>query len=232
MDKLKIDSISYESKLLIQFPFLKEIDEHSLNKFLETVKIMNYPPKTIILDEGDSCTNMVLILSGVIRVYKISPEGKEITLYRLQNGETCVLSISCIMGETNYPAIAEVEENAVLAIIPAHLYNELFLKEPAIQHFIFNTISLRLQEVLLLIDEVVFKSMDRRLASYLLERAEEDCCKNEIQITHEKIAIELGTAREVISRLLKDFENKSIVSLSRGKIVVKNKNILKKIAEV
>ena len=117
---------------------------------METIKIGKYPMGTMILEEGSSCTNMVFVINGIIRVYKLSPEGKEMTLYRLANGETCVLSVSCIMANLHYPAMAEVEEEATLGIIPAEFYNELFLSEAACQQFIFNTISTRLQEVMLL----------------------------------------------------------------------------------
>lgn len=224
---MNLNNITDEIKF--EFPFLNRLKVDMQKRFMETIKIGKYPIGTMILEEGVRCTNMVFVLHGIIRVYKLSPEGKEITLYRLGNGETCVLSVSCIMGNLDYPAMAEVEEEATLGIIPAAFYNELFLSEVACQQFIFNTISTRLQEVMLLIDEVVFKSMDKRLASFILQRLDKNNIGEKLDITHEKIAIELGTAREVISRLLKDFEKKEIVSLSRGSIVVKDKKFLKEI---
>jgi CRP/FNR family transcriptional regulator len=126
--------------------------------------------------------------------------------------------------------MAEVEEGATLGVIPASFYQELFAQEPACQQFIFHTISTRLQEVMLLIDEVVFKSMDERLAQFILHNLNHHEREEKLDITHEKIAIELGTAREVISRLLKDFEKKNIVHLARGKIIVRDIEGLKKIA--
>jgi len=224
--------VDFTEKLQASFPFLNKLKVDMLKKFMETIIIGKYPKGTMILEEGSSCTNMVFVLNGTIRVYKLSPEGKEITLYRLGNGETCVLSVSCIMGDLNYPAMAEVEEEVTLGIIPAEFYKELFLSEAACQQFIFNTISTRLQEVMLLIDEVVFKNMDTRLATFILQKLDKDNIEVKIDMTHEKIAIELGTAREVVSRLLKDFEKKNIVGLSRGKIIVKDKEFLKKIAGV
>lgn len=220
---------NFIDEIRIKFPFLNKLKVDMLKKFIETVKVEKYPVGTMILEEGSRCKNMIFVLDGIIRVYKLSPEGKEITLYRIGNGETCVLSISCITGNTNYPAMAQVEEEVIVGIIPAQFYNELFLSEAACQQFIFNTISTRLQEVMLLIDEVVFKSMDTRLAAFILDKND---VEGKLNITHEKIAIELGTAREVVSRLLKDFENKNIVSLSRGKIIVKDKEFLNKIAGV
>jgi len=225
-----MNTVDFSGRLQASFPFLNKLKLDMLKRFMETIKIGKYPIGTVILEEGSSCTNMVFVLDGTIRVYKLSPEGKEITLYRLGNGETCVLSVSCIMGNLHYPAMAEVEEEITLGIIPAAFYNELFLAESACQQFIFNTISTRLQEVMLLVDEVVFKNMDTRLAAFILQKLYKDNIEERLDMTHEKIAIELGTAREVVSRLLKDFEKKNIVSLSRGKIIVKDKEFLKKIA--
>ena len=105
-----MNDLNLLEKLRVSFPFLNKIKPDMLKRFIKTIKIAKYTIGTVILEEGSSCSNMVFILDGIIRVYKLSPQGKEITLYRLENGETCVLSISCIMGNTNYPAIAEVEE--------------------------------------------------------------------------------------------------------------------------
>lgn len=225
-----MNSENFLNELKVSFPFLNKIKPAILKKFMENIKILKYPKDTVILEEGSSCTNIVLVLHGIIRVYKVSPEGKEITLYRLNNGETCVLSVSCIMGNMHYPATAVVEDEVILGIIPAKFYKDLFITEPACQEFIFNSISTRLQEVMALIDEVVFKNMDERLAGFILQNLDKNDDEVKVHLTHEKIAIELGTAREVISRLLKDFEKKNIVSLSRGKIIIKNKELLKKIA--
>lgn len=227
-----MNSNNFTDEVKLKFPFLVKLKMDMLQKFMKTIRIGKHPIGTIILEEGASCTNMVFVLDGIIRVYKLSEEGKEITLYRIGKGETCVLNVACIMGNTHYPAIAEVEEEATLGIIPAEFYNELFLSEAACQEFIFNSIATRLQEVMLLIDEVVFKSMDKRLADFILRKLDKNDIEGKLDITHEKIAIELGTAREVISRLLKDFERKDILALSRGKIIVKDKKFLKKIAEV
>lgn len=213
------------------FPFFNYLHKDKLNEFISKVYVMDFSKGSVILNEGAYCDNMVLILHGSVRVYKLSPNGKEITLYHLGSGETCILVVSCLMGNTNYPAIAEVEETVKLVIIPAAYYKKLFSEEPLWQSFIFNTLSNRLMEVMLLIDEVVFKSIDTRLAVFLLERLTNKD-NNQLELTHEKIAFELGTAREVISRILKNFEKKGILSLSRGKILINNIEDLKKISDM
>lgn len=216
--------------LKVTFPFLNHLHENKLNEFISKTCVRDFPKGSVILKEGNSCDNMVLILGGSIRVYKLSPEGKEITLYHLGSGETCILVVSCLMGRTNYPAIAEVEEPVKLAIIPAAYYQKLFLEEPLWQNFIFNTLSNRLTEVMMLIDEIVFKNMDKRLAAFLLNRLVDN--KKLLEITHEKIAFELGTAREVISRILKDFQKKGILTSSRGKIFINSIESLRKIVDM
>lgn len=213
------------------FPFFNYLHKDRLNEFISKVYVMDFSKGSVILSEGAYCDNMVLILNGSIRVYKLSPNGKEITLYHLSSGETCILVVSCLMGNTNYPAIAEVEETVKLVIIPADYYKKLFSEEPLWQNFIFSTLSSRLMEVMLLIDEVVFKSVDTRLAVFLLDRLSNND-NNQLELTHEKIAFELGTAREVISRILKNFEKKGILTLSRGKISIINIEELKKIVDM
>lgn len=212
--------------LLNTFEFLNHIDNIKLDKLIENIHISSFDSGTIILREGNACENMVFILGGSIRVYKLSPEGREITLYHIGKGETCIILNSCIIESNNYPAIAEVEENAQLAIISTIYFRELIFPAPSYQKYIFNIISKRLTEVLMIVDEVVFKHMDTRIAAFLYDRALKD--GNILSITHEKISMDLGSAREVVSRILKDFEKQNILTLSRGTINITDmKKIIK-----
>lgn len=167
----------------------------------------------ILIKDGEACNYFSFVLSGSIRVYKLSEEGREITLYRLTQGTTCVLSASCILGVTGYSAIAQTEVRSLVYLLPKNVFNKLFNENQLFQKFIFKTFSNRLSEVILLLEEVAFKSMDKRLADFLLSKKEK-----EISITHEEIAMELGTARVVVSRLLKDFEHRGFLQLHRGQI--------------
>jgi len=216
-----------------KFPFIKNLkDKNKLDNFMKIIKIIKLKSGEKLLEEGDHCTDIVFVINGVVRVYKLSPEGKEITLYRLYDGETCVLNVASIMSNTPYPATAEAEQEVLVGLIPVSFYNDLFFTEPSFQQFIFNTVSTRFQEVILLIDEIVFKNVNLRLAKFILKKSAENGQKGNLEITHEKIAAELGTAREVISRILKDFEKENIVTLLRGKIIIKNEEKLKRIAEM
>lgn len=216
--------------LLNTFEFLSQIDNKKLDKLIKNIHISSYMAGTIILREGNACGNMVFILEGSIRVYKLSPEGREITLYHIGKGETCILLNNCIIENTNYPAIAEVEEDAELAIISSIYFNELIFPALSYQKYIFNILSKRLTDVLMIVDEVVFKHMDTRIAAFLYDKVLKS--GNRLDITHEKISMELGTAREVVSRILKDFEKQNILTLSRGIVNIKDMNKIIKIKDM
>ena len=169
------------------------------------------------------CEHLPIILSGRARVFKISENGKEITLYRIEEGESCVLTASCIMSNLSFPAIAITEQPTVALIIPASNVTRWFEDYPAWRQFIFKMVSLRLSSILTVIEEVAFQRMDSRLANYLLNTAGEG---DSIHTTHQQIADELGTAREVITRLLKDFEADGKLTLQRGLVRLIDKNAL------
>lgn len=222
----------YISEIKNAFPLINEMISRETDELFNLVNFGVYPSGNVILEEGHSCQNFALIISGTIRVYKLSPEGKEITLYRIGRGDTCVLMLSCLLGNNEYPAIAEVEENVTLMAIPKSYFKQLFFKKPAWQEFVFNTLSIRLTEVMMVVEEIAFKSMDKRIAAFVYEKIDQNIKDPALEITHEEIAMELGTAREVVSRVLKDFEKKDIVELARGKIYIKDKIALKKIASM
>lgn len=209
-----------------EFKFFNKLPNDQKSQFLESASIITLNKKEIIMNEGSICKGMIFVISGSIRVYKLSEEGKEVTLYRIGMGETCILTISCILGSSNYQAIAQVEEDANVLFIPENMFKEIFAKSHIVQKFIFDTLSLRLEEVMYIVEEIAFQRKDKRIANFLLDRFEQST-DGIIRITHEEIASELGTAREVVSRLLKDFEYKGAVSLSRGKIKIISSNKLK-----
>jgi len=172
------------------------------------------PGDQIIYTEGDACGAIAFVISGEIRVYKIGEGGREITLYEIERGETCILNASCILSKMSYPAHAVTVTDTVLMLIPAADFRTLLASYEEMRDFVFNLLSRRLTSVMTLVEEVAFGRMDLRLLEYLEEKSED----GKLNSTHQKIANDLGTSREVVSRLLKDFERKGTVILSRNLI--------------
>ncbi len=147
-------------------------------------------------------------------MYKIGESGREITLYQIGPGETCILNASCILSQAKYPAEAITLSDCTLLMIPAKEFATLVHKNETLRNFVFGLIGERLALIMALIEEIVFGRLDERLEDYLIEKSEND----ELLTTHQNIANDLGSSREVISRLLKDFEKNGKVLLSRNRI--------------
>ncbi len=168
----------------------------------------------MVYTEGDPCKGVGLLISGLLRVYKVGQSGREITLYEVAPGQACILNVFCVLLGKNYPANAESIEDSELLIIPDVSFKTLFREHERFRQYIYDLISDRLLIMMELIDEVAFGRMDQRLWEYLEEKSSNGILRK----THQEIANDLGTSREVVSRLLKDFERKGLVQLSRGSI--------------
>lgn len=220
------------NELLINFPFINNMTFNNYNTLINVINKKVFQVGTLLMEDGDECGNIVLLLEGTIRVYKLSPQGKEITLYRINKGETCILSVSCIMSDTTYPAFAEVEDVASLITIPYKYFKEFMGNDIEIQKYVFKLLSSKLIQVMTLIEEITFKSMNTRVAEFLYESVKKNNGDKLLMLTHEEISKELGTAREVISRLLKEFEKEGFILLSRGKIEILQLEMLKSFSVV
>jgi CRP/FNR family transcriptional regulator len=166
--------------------------------------------------EGDSCEGIGFLLRGEVRVYKASEAGREITLYEIGPGETCILNASCILGQNAYPANAVTTSAAELLLVPAGDFRRLLGEREEMRSFVFSLLSRRLSEMMALVHEVAFGRLDQRLLEYLVEKSENGVLPS----SHQKVASDLGTSREVVSRLLKEFERQGRVSLARNEITV------------
>jgi len=169
--------------------------------------------------DADNCSGLFLISSGQVRVYMVSENGKEISLYRLFERDVCIFTASCIMKNISFDVLIEIEKDTEAYLIPTAIFRNLSKESIAIQMFTNNLMASRFTEVMWVMDQVLFMSFDKRLAIFLLEEANIDGT-NVIEITHEKIANHMGTAREVVTRMLKYFQNEGMVSLSRGGITI------------
>jgi CRP/FNR family transcriptional regulator, anaerobic regulatory protein len=197
------------------FPFLKK-NPRLVQEFSEHVLSKTLPANVTIYTEGDSCSQIAFVLTGEIRVFKASASGREITLYEIGPGDTCILNASCIFSNTGYPANALTAERTEVLLLPSPIFKNFLQSYAEIQGFIYAMLSERLTAVMTLIEEVVFNRMDNRLFEYLVERSDNAI----ISRTHQSIANDLGTSREVVSRLLKDFQAKKIIRCGRNHIEI------------
>jgi len=195
-----------------------EAIRHSRMKILE--------PGEWIFHEGDTCSFSAFVLSGTIRVYKQSESGREITLYYVEKGESCILTSSCILSSRTYPAEAVVESPTTSLLVPSMIFRYWMKSYDEVRTYIFDLLTSRFAEMTSLIEEVAFGRMDQRIARLLLEKSPDH--SSEIHATHEELAADLGTAREVVSRILKDFERAGILELGRGTISIINRSLLYK----
>lgn len=180
---------------------------------------------TVVFREGDMCEHVAFIVSGVIRVAKIGENGKEVNLYRVCRGESCVLTISSLLSHSPFPATAIVEEDVEALIVPKHTFAKMMTTNVELQTFVYDMMMNRFMTMMQMIEHIVFEKMDKRLIEFLLTRCD-NSKTNMIEMTHEHIAVELGTAREVVSRILKQLERDGYVQLARGKVKIVDKERL------
>lgn len=171
------------------------------------------------------CSGVLCVLSGRLRVYIVNESGKEITLYRLFEGEACVLSGSCGIRNISFEVHVKAEIDTQLVTISSSIYHSLEDKYPEVTSFSNTVMAARLSDVMWTLEQVAFSSMDRRVASYLVEQRAMSQC-DELSITHDEIARDLGTAREVISRMLKYFQNEGWIIQGRGRVLIKDYSAL------
>jgi CRP/FNR family transcriptional regulator len=198
------------------FPAFRNSADELIRELLAAGRRQVVPAAKQIYAEGDSCSAIAFVLSGEVRVYKIGQTGREITLYEIGPGETCILNASCILSGQTYPANAVTLSDTGLFLVPSAEFRRLISEHEEMREFVFMLLSRRLSGVMELVEEVTFGRMDERLMDYLVEKSAD----NRLETTHQKIANDLGTSREVVSRLLKDLERKGRVQLSRNAVTL------------
>ena len=174
-----------------------------------------------LLREGQVCASVPFVISGSIRVFKTAESGREITLYRIERGQSCILSVGCGSSVKSFPASAVVEEPTSAAFFPTETIRRLFAESEPFRAYVLDQYSQRMSEVMELVQEVAFRRVDERLAQWLLEAGQAEPGSGgpaPIAATHQELADHVGTSREVVSRILKDWEERSLLELSRGSI--------------
>jgi len=198
-------------------PVLKFADAALIREFKQEAFFARIPSGQDVFLEGDRVEAIALLISGVVRVYKIGETGREITLYRFGNGSSCILTANAILSQRTFPAVATVEQDAEAVMIPGNVFKDWVQRYDSWREFVFDLLSQRLSTVMEIVEEVAFRRMDRRVAALLLKQAKNN---NPLKITHQEIAAELGSSREVISRLLEDFVSDGSIRSGRGMVEV------------
>ncbi len=203
------------------FPIWNKLSEQHRQHLLDAAEVRTAKGGTVLHNGSMDCLGLLLIRSGQLRVYTLSSEGREITLYRLFDMDTCLFSASCVMPDIQFDVIIEAEKDSEFYILPSCLFKDLMEESAPIANYANQLISSRFSEVMWLMEQIMWKSFDKRLAAFLLE---ESTLENSqvLKLTHEKIANHMGTAREVVTRMLRYFQSEGMVTLTRGTIELTN----------
>lgn len=210
-----------------RFEGLAEVAQKDRERLLQGSQVLEIPKGSTIFGPGQTPQGLLLLLSGTIRVQQLSETGREVTLYRVTAGESCVMTTTCLLTLENYSAEGIAETDIVAVAVPKELFDDLLARSPKFREFIFATYSRRLTDLFMLIDDIVFRRLDVRLAARLIELARDGVLK----ATHQMLASDLGTAREVVSRTLHDFQKRRWIEQSRGEIRILSREGLEQLAE-
>ena len=204
------------------FPVWDKLTQQQQERIMTASEFRKVKAGTVLHNGGLDCLRLLLIRSGQLRAYKLSEEGREVTIHRLFEMDICLFSASCVMPNIQFDIVIEAEKDSELWIIPACLYKDLMEESLPISNYANDLISNHFSELLWLVEQIMWKSFDKRLAKFLLEESvlEET---TSLKITHEKIANHMGTAREVVTRMLRYFQNEGWVKLTRGTIEITDK---------
>lgn len=202
-----------------RFAGLSQLDPDIRQVLVTRSKVMTVPKGTVFFGPGKTPENLLLLLDGSVRVHQISENGREIVLYRVHAGESCVLTTACLLAYEDYSAegIAETDVRAVA--IPRQVFDDLVSQSKTFRTFIFTAYAKRITELFVVVEEIAFGRLDIRLAQKLLDLARG---KAHVKATHQLLAAELGTAREVVSRQLQEFQRRGWIAQSRGDVEILN----------
>ncbi len=208
-----MNTLSKDKELLELYPVLKSLPKMEIEDALKHSEVMSLKTGAVVFEELQSCKTFPFILTGNVRVIKRSPAGREISLYNVTPGDACVVSSACLLGHKPYNAVGLVEADCELVMMPAEDFDCL-LTIRDFREFIFSLFSKRVLDLMQLVDEVAFRKLDQRLARLLMSKG------LVIEISHQALADELGTVREMITRTLNSFADSGVVRLRRGCIEI------------
>ena len=212
------------------FPIWEQLNSQQQQILQQSAVFRRIPKGTILHNGSADCTGLLLLASGQLRVYSLSQDGREITLYRLFERDICLFSASCLIRSIQFDLTVEAEKDTALWIIPAETYQRLMDQATAVSQYTNEIMAARFSEVMWLMEQVLWKSFDKRLAHFLLEESLLEG-SSVLNITHAAIGNHLGNPREVVTRMLRYFQQEGLVRLARGSIEILEPDRLKAIAE-
>lgn len=210
------------------FPIWDKLTKEQQDRISKAV-VHRHIEKGTVLYNGLDCTGLLLIRTGQLRAYILSDEGREITLYRLLDGDMCLFSASCIMSSLQFTINIISEKDSDIWVIPPDVYKNLMENSAAVANYTNELMASRFSEVMWLIEQIMWKSLDKRLATFLVEESNLENTTS-LKTTHEIIANHLGSAREVVTRMLRYFQNEGIVKLTRGTVEILDLEKLKQLS--
>lgn len=211
-------------------PFWKDLTPAQRDQLADAAAVRSFAAGTSMHSGSEDCAGLFLVQTGQVRVYIFSPAGKEITLYRLFERDICIFSASCMIKDIRFDLYVEAEKDTQAILIPTHIYQMLMKSSLPVSNYTNQLVSSRFSDVMWILEQILFMSFDARLALFLLEQADLDG-NGTVMMTHEVIARNLGTAREVVTRMLRYFVSEGMVELSRGGITVTNRTKLEEMSQ-
>ena len=212
------------------FPIWNKLTAEHKERLTSAAEFIKAKSGTVVHNGSMDCLGLLLIRAGQLRVYTLSSEGREITLYRLFDHDICLFSASCVMPNIQFEVIIETEKDCEMWVLPSCLFKDLMEESAVVANYANQLISSRFSEVMWLMEQIMWKSFDKRLASFLLEESVLEGTTS-LKITHEKIANHMGTAREVVTRMLRYFQGEGMVRLTRGTVEIIDEGKLEDLAE-
>jgi len=211
-----------------QFPSLSSLDASEQQLLVDQSTIIDVQANTVVFGPGKKPDHLLLVLNGTVRVQQLSEKGREIVLYRIRAGESCVMTTACLLAFESYTAQGITESDVQVAAIPLNVFDELVSQSAQFRQFVFTAYSRRIADLFHIIEDVAFQRLDVRLAEKLLDIGQG---AKTIRITHQQLSVELGTAREVISRQLSEFQRRAWIAQSRGIVELLDVTALESLAK-
>ena len=212
-----------DARLGACYPVLAALSAPARARLTQSAQWLRVPAGTVLFDDHQACEGFPFIVEGSVRVSKCAPNGRELPLYRVGAGETCIISSSCLLGHEDYNARGVTEADTVLMLLPKPVFDAL-MGEPGFRDFVFHLFAERIADLMQLIEEVAFRKLDQRLAAVLLGKG------RTIHVTHQQLADELGSVREIVSRLLKGLAEQGLVRLGREQVEILDPAGLRRLA--